>query len=513
MRYIYDWDTGVYRGQIEEVPHTYNVVGNTNEYGLIIGETTFGGLEMLYPEDGSTAIMDYGSLIWVTLQRAKNAREAIVTIGKLMAEYGYASEGESFSIADQNEAWVMEIVGKGKYGKGAVWVAVKIPDGYVSAHANQARIQTFPLNDPENCIYADDVISFAREIGVYEGTDAEFSFSDVYNPISFDGARFCDARVWSLFGTIMGSDWADQYLDYAQGYNLTNRMPLWVKPPAKVSLRDTMEYMRSHYENTPLDMTGTVFSDVGAGDGANPNRWRPLSWGYDGSSYFNERAIGTPQTGWNFVAQSRKWMPRELSGIIWFGVDDSSTTVRYPAYSSSTSVSPAFAGKGAQDGATTPILTFDFKNAFSVFNLVSNWAYSRWSSIYPDVYSQIIAFENRYLSEVQTIDKQAQLIYESKGADAAVEFVTQYSVTTGQSLVDAWGKFFGQLFMKFRDGYVITASDDDQACGCNAASNAYPTNWYGRIVADTGDHYKKPDQTLKAPKFKSRSKLELRSLK
>jgi dipeptidase len=227
LRDIYDWDTGVYLGQINEVSHTYNVVGNMNEFGLVIGETTFGGVSSLQSQAG--AKIDYGSLIWVTLQRAKTAREAIQTISDLMAEYGYASEGESFSIADPHEAWIMELIGKGDYEKGAVWVARKIPEGYVTAHANQARITTFPLNDPENCRYSSDVISFARKIGLYEGTDENFSFSDVYDAVTFSGARYCDARVWSFFGDLLGQDWADQYLDYAMGYNLTNRMPLWVK--------------------------------------------------------------------------------------------------------------------------------------------------------------------------------------------------------------------------------------------------------------------------------------------
>jgi dipeptidase len=245
----------VYLGEIPEAAETYNVVGNVNEHGLVITESTFGGL-LEMECTGRDGIVDYGSLIWITLQRSRTAREAISTMAQLVTDYGYASTGESFSIADQNELWHMELIGKGRKEKGAVWVARKVPDGYVSGHANQARITTFPLNDPENCLYSPDVISFARKYDLYEGADEDFSFSDIYDPVTFEGARFCEARVWSFFSTIMGQEWSDQYLDYAQGYNLTNRMPLFVKPAAKLSPQDVMQSMRSHYEGTALDNSG-----------------------------------------------------------------------------------------------------------------------------------------------------------------------------------------------------------------------------------------------------------------
>lgn len=391
---------------------------------------------------------------------------------------------------------IMEIIGKGNYEKGSVWVARKIPDGYVSAHANLARITTFPLNSPDDCIYASDTISFAKSIGLYSGKDEDFSFSDIYDPVTFDGARFCDARVWSFFGDIMGEEWAAQYESYAQGYNLTNRMPLWVKPLEAVSLKGVMEYMRNHYEGTSLDMTGTTFRDVGAGFGNNPNRVRPLTWSSNGNTYFNERAIGTPQTGWNFVAQSRASVPSFMSGLLWFGVDDSSTTVHFPVYGSVKEVSPAFAGKGAQDGVITPILKFDFNSAFSVFNLVANWAYSRWNTIYPDVYSKIIEKESEYMSAVIEVDKQALLLLGSEGSEAAVDYLTAFSKETGDSLVQQWGQFFGDLFMKYRDGYVVTPSSSNQACGCSAGSKPYPQEWYDRIAEDTGDHLKYPVETI-----------------
>ena len=259
----------------------------------------------------------------------------------LVTTYGYASTGESFSIADQTELWYMELIGKGKYETGAVWVARKVPSGYVTGHANQARITTFPLNDPDNCLYSADVITFARKHSLYTGADADFSFSDIYDPVTFSGARFCEARVWSFFSKVMGEQWSNQYLDYAQGYNLTNRMPLWVKPAAKLSAQDVMESMRNHYEGTALDGTGKLFPDVGAGAFSNPNRNRPGSWStpsYPGKSFFNERSIAQGPTGWSIVCESRANVPRQMAALLWFGIDDSSTSVHFPIYGSSTRV-------------------------------------------------------------------------------------------------------------------------------------------------------------------------------
>jgi dipeptidase len=522
MRDIYDWDSGRYLGQIKEAARTYNVVGNINEYGLSIGETTYGGIAALQSQPD--AKIDYGSLIWVTLQRATNAREAIRTMGELMKTYGYASEGESFSIIDPHEAWVMEIIGKGSYELGAVWVAMKIPDGSVCAHANQARITTFPLHDPESCIYAEDTISFAKKIGLYpkDAADKDFSFSDVYDPVTFTGARFCEARVWSFFSSIMGEDWSQQYLDYAQGTNLTNRMPLFVQPQSKISLSDTMDYMRNHFEKTALDMSGQEFSDVGAAAEGVPVRAHPLTWtssvNPDGSissdsqnNYVHERPIATQQTGWNFVAQSRRWMPRELSGLLWFGVDDSATTVRFPIYGCSLKVPASFAGKGPQDGVVSPMMTFSLDSAFYVFNLLANWAYTRWSLIYPEVYQQILARETAFIEQVYRIDKEALQIYESKGAAAASEYVTAFAVAAGDSLTKEWFAYFGELFVKYRDGYLVTAEPSNTQCGCKAESSPYPQEWLDRIVKDTGSHYYIPPEasSIRDAQFKPRSKIEL----
>ena len=368
---VYEWDTGKYLGKIKQAPRTYNVVGNMNEYQVAIGETTFGGREELVD---TTGIVDYGSLIYLTLQRSRSAREAIKVMAELVAEYGYYSSGESFSIADKDEVWFMELVGKGTGNKGALWVALRIPDGYVSGHANQARITTFPLENKKTSIsskhldkifepaievvYAEDVISFAREKGWYVGKDKNFSFSDTYAPVSFGGARFCEIRVWTMFNQVstgMENHWeyvkgniehAEKFEDGTENPNkyATNRMPLWIKPEKKVSNHDLMMYMRDYLQGTELDMS----SDFGAGPHGLPYRWRPLTWKVDGTTYVNERATATQQTGFSFISQSRSWLPDAIGGIIWWGVDDANTSVYMPMYSSITKVPHNFErGNGA----------------------------------------------------------------------------------------------------------------------------------------------------------------------
>ncbi|MFW6277614.1 MAG: dipeptidase, partial [Prolixibacteraceae bacterium] len=358
MREIYEWDTGKYLGKIPQPRHTYSVVGNMNEFQLAISETTFGGRKELSGQEG--AIMDYGSLIYVTLQRAKTAREAIQVMAGLVEKYGYYSSGESFSIADPEEVWFMELIGKGEGEKGAVWVALKVPDGYISGHANQARITTFPKNDPENCLYSEDVISFARDKGWYEGSDDDFSFSDVYAPVDFGGARFCEARVWSGFNRV--AQGMDKYLDYAKG-NIehagpnnfaSNRMPLWVKPDKKLSVRDVQNLMRDHYEGTELDMT----QDAGAGPFEMPYRFGKLTWEVDSVEYCNERPISTRQTGFSFVSQSRNWLPDPIGGILWFGVDDTYVTCYVPMYCGITEIPECF------EEGNGDLLTYSETSAF-----------------------------------------------------------------------------------------------------------------------------------------------------
>ena len=373
---IYEWDTGKHLGRILQARHTYSVVGNMNEYQVAIGETTYGGRPEL---QDTTAIVDYGSLMYITLQRAKTAREAIKTMAKLVEEYGYYSEGESFSISDPNEVWIMEMIGKGtkmvpvgkgknrkmvNVNKGAVWVARRVPDGYICGHANQARITTFPKNDTANCLYAKDVISFARQMGYYSGDDNDFSFSDTYAPVNFEGARFCEARVWSGFRKV--ADNMDQYEDYIKGENLKHRMPLWVKVRKKLTIQDVIGLMRDYFQGTDLDMT----KDIGAGPYQCIVRWRPLTWEVDGKTYFNERAISTQQTGFSFVAQSRSWLPNPIGGILWFGVDDTYSTVYSPMYCGITKVPESYAvGNGS-------MMEFSETSGFWIFNQVSNFAYT-----------------------------------------------------------------------------------------------------------------------------------------
>ncbi len=471
---VVEWDTGKKLGKIKQVRHTYNVIGNMNEHQLSIGETTYGGREELVD---TSAIMDYGSLIYITLQRAKTAREAIKIFGELVAEYGYCSEGESFSIADANEAWILEMIGKGPGNKGAVWVARRIPDGYICGHANQARITTFPLNDPENCIYSPDVISFARQKGFFKGEDKDFSFCDAYAPINFEAARFCEARVWSGFNRLVSG--MDKYLDYAMGTNLKNRMPLWIKPDKKVSVHDIMELMRDHYEGTPMDMT----QDVGAGPYKCPYRWRPMTWSVDGVGYLHERAISTQQTGFSFVAQSRGWLPDAIGGIIWFGVDDSYTTCYSPIFTSITKVPEAFAvGNGS-------MMVFSETSGFWAFNQVSNFAYTRYCDITPEIRKVQSELELKYIAEIANVDKTVGDLYK-KSPKKAIEYLTNYSVNAGNSTVKRWKELYAYLFTKYMDGNIKTPVEGEM--NPSVKQPGYGDDWEWLIIRETRNRYKVP---------------------
>jgi dipeptidase len=481
LRKIYEWDTGEYLGQIRQVPHTYAVVGLMNEHQLALGETTYGGLPELVD---TTGIIDYGSLMFLALQRAKTAREAIQVMGDLVAEYGYCSEGESFSIADKNEVWIMDIIGKGPGNKGAVWVARRIPDGYVSAHANQARITTFPLDDPENCIYAEEVISFAREQGYFHGKDRDFSFSDTYAPVTFEGARFCEARVWSFFSKITGG--MDKYLDYAKGENLENRMPLWVKPDNKLTTHDLMTYMRDHYEGTPLDMT----KDIGAGPYRLPYRWRPLTWSVGDVTYFNERATATQQTGYSFVTESRNWLPDWIGGIFWFGVDDAATTVYNPMYCGINNVPEPFAAGNGD------MITYSETSAFWAFNFVSNFCYLRYDLMTPDVLKVQSELETKYIKNTEAVDMTALELY-NKDPELAREFLTDYSMGVGERTFKRWKELGHYLLVKYIDGNVKKEKDGKfiyNGYGGNIPPNpdqpGYPDWWYEKIADDKGEDLK-----------------------
>ena len=461
---VVDWDSQKYLGEIAQAAHTYKTVGNMNEHQLIIGETTYGGREELYNPEG---IVDYGSLIYITLQRAKTAREAIQVIVSLCEEYGYASEGESFSIADPKEAWVMDLIGKGPGRKGLLYVARRIPDGYICAHANQARIRQFPLDDPENCIYDPEVISFARSKGWFSGADKDFSFCDAYCPIDFGEVRGCDARAWSAFNILCDGKFtyiddngrevtadADNWLDYAMGYNLGHRMPLFVKPSRKITVKDVADVMRDHYEGTPMDMT----TDIGAGGNALPYRWRPMGFEHDGKSYINERAIATQQTGFWFVGQSRSWLPDVVGGVIWFGTDDAATSYVTPIYTNTDAVPECFR-EGNGD-----MLHYSPTSAFWMCNRVTNACYKMYNQMAPVVREKIDAFENDQMNvKLKANDEKLMALY-GKGGKAAEKKVrkaaTAYSVETAQKQFADWVALEEMLLVKFIDGNVKGQNPD-----------------------------------------------------
>lgn len=513
VREIFDWDSGRYLGSIPEVAHTYNVVGNMNEWQLAIGETTYGGLPNLENPDG---LIDYGSLIYITLQRSKTAREAIKTMAELVSTYGYMSSGESFSIADPNEVWIMELIGKGQE-KGAVWVALRIPDGYVSAHANQARITTFPLATKKNknsitsknidkllknpnidCIYSEDVISFAKKNNLYAGPDGLFSFSDVYAPVDFSGARACEIRVWAMFNQVV--DGMDQYWDYATGRNInrakpyisgepqtpenfpTNRMPLWVKPNEKVSVLDMMAFMRDHLEGTELDMT----QDIGGGPFHCPYRPRPMGWEVDGVEYVHERATATQQTGFSFVAQCRPKTIAEIGGIIWFGVDDAASTVYCPMYTCMTEIPLCFR-EGNGD-----IMEYSETAAFWVFNQVTNWAYTKYDYIHPEIAERQAAYETAWADGLAEVDAKAAELYQ-EDPNKAIEYLTAFSSKEAERLTADWREFYKYLFVKYMDGNIKTAQPTPENYKYYAPKVEQPKfsdDFYRAIIQQTGDKLK-----------------------
>ncbi len=488
-RDIYEWDTGKFMGRISQISHTYSVIGNMNEFQVAIGETTFGGRKELASQ--KEAIMDYGSLIYVALQRSKTAREAIGVMSSLVAEYGYASSGESFSIADPNEVWILEMIGKGEGEKGAVWVAERVPDGYICGHANQARITTFPLDDQDNCLYAPDVISFAKEKGWFDGKNKDFSFSDVYAPVDFEGARFCEARVWAGFRKVTSG--LDQYKDYIEGEVkhddknkfASNRMPLWVKPDKKLTVKDVMEMMRDHFEGTALDMT----RDLGAGPYKLPYRWRGLTWKVDSVTYCNERAISTQQTGFSFVAQCRSWLPAPIGGILWFGVDDTYSTCYAPMYCGITAIPECFAvGNG-------DLLSYSPTSAFWTFNKVANFAYLRYDDMIVHIRNLQSQIEGDFISYTPAIDKAAKMLYENEGADKARAFLTIYSANAANNMTSKWEKLFEYLLVKYMDGNIKKEKDgkfetNEYGMPVSPDQPGYPEWWYKAIVKSTGDHFK-----------------------
>ncbi|MDX9747625.1 MAG: C69 family dipeptidase [Paludibacter sp.] len=431
---IYEWDTGKYLGKIKQATQTWSVIGNMNEYQVSIAETTFGGREELID---TTGIIDYGSLMYIALQRSRTAREAIRVMTSLVEEYGYYSSGESFSIADPNEVWIMEMIGKGPRNKGAVWVAMRIPDDCIAAHANQARITTFPFDDKNNCLYAPDVIAFAREKGYFNGRNKDFSFSDVYAPLDYGALRACEARVWSFFR--QASTGMDKYQAYISGES-AERMPLWVKPARKLSVQDFKTFMRDQYEGTDLDIT----KGVGAGFYGSKLRLSPLSFNLDGQTYYHERPIATQQTGFSFVAQMRNWLPSYIGGILWFGVDDARFTIYAPMYCGINSVPDCYSETNGS------LLEYSPTSAFWIFNQVSNFAYGKYSLMIDDVKKTQQHWETNFQTLIPSIDKTALDLPEK----AAREFLTTFSHSQAENSTRAWKRLGEYLLVKHLDGVV-----------------------------------------------------------
>jgi len=479
---INEWDTGRYLGHIAQVERTYQTVGNMNQHQLIIAETTFGGREELANPDG---IMDYGSLIYITLQRASSAREAIATIDGLLQEYGFPSVGETFSIADKDEAWIMEIVGKGKLEKGAVWVAVRIPDGCICAHANCSRIHHFPMNDPENCLYSPDVIDFARKAGYYNGADADFSFCDTYCPASQSTLRGCEGRAWSAFRLLSGNAFdADKYLDFAMGYNKANKMPLYVRPEKPVTLHQVAEVMRDHFEGTPMDFS----EDMGAGPHRLPYRWRPMDFEIDGKTYGFERSIATQQTGFWFVATADASLPDEVGAKIWFGVDDAATSALTPIYANVRRVPECFAhGNGH-------MMQYSPTSAFWLFNRVAHFAYLMYDRVAPEIRTEIDKYESENEEIVAKLDKKFTRMVKHGRRKAATRRMTRFCAQRSEYLCRTWREMSNYLLVKYMDGNVKHQNEDgsfkDNGNGKNIPEMPmhpqFRERWLRGIVADHG---------------------------
>jgi dipeptidase len=476
-REIIEGDSGKFLGWIPQAPLTYWVVGNISEHQVSTGETTFTGRDELKPDPPIG--IDYVSLMNLAMERARTAREAIKVMTDLAAEHGYASTGESISVADPNEAWIFEIIGKGKGVKGAVWVARRVPDGYISAHANQARIRQFPLNDPATCLYSKDVISFAREKGWFSGKDEEFSFADTYAPLDFGALRACEARVWNMFRRAAPS--ANLSIDYVKGVPGAAPLPLWIRPDKKLSVADVMALMRDHFEGTEFDMT----KDVGAGPFACPYRWRPMTFKVDGQEYVNERAISTQQTGYSFIAQMRSALPDPIGGVIWWGVDDTYSTVWAPMYCGIREV-PRPYGVGVAD-----MHHFSWDSLFWVFNWVANFAYSRYSDMIVDIQKVQLELEGRFLADQSGIDKAALALH-AQAPELARDYLTKYSVAQGELVHKRWRKLGEDLLVKYMDGNVKDAQG-------NVTHPEYPESWYRQIVQDHGDVIKVPPTPTPTP--------------
>ena len=477
MRKVVEWDTGKPLGEIPQIAHTYNVVGNMNEHQVVIGETTWGGHEELLDTTGQSVI-DYGSLIQIALERSKTAREAIDVMTDLVDKYGYASEGESFSIADKDEVWVLEMIGKGAE-KGAVWIAVRIPDDAISGHANEPRIRKVNLKDKENVRISKDAISFARKRGYFNGKDEDFSFADAYSTHKPDDRRGCDARVWAYFRRFQPD--AEQYYAWCVG-DSDDPMPLYIIPERKVSLQEMQASMRDHFEGTPLTMT----EDIGAGPNKVPYRWRPMNFEVNGKKYLNERAIATQQTGWSFVSQSRDWLPDEIGGVLWFGTDDTNTSVYIPIYCSLTEV-PLQLGEG-------DIATFSMDSNFWMNNWVANQAYNRYDLMIPDIRKVQGALEEEFQSSRRDREHHYNHLLHESGKDALEAAVNEEAALYAKKATDEYRDLAQYLLVRFMDGNMKNLDEEGNFKRNEYGLPAYPSfpgydqRYYESIVKETGDH-------------------------
>ena len=486
MRKIFDWDSNKYYGEIPEAAETYNVIGNINEWQVTIGETTYGGREEMVD---STGIMDYGSLIYVALQRSKTAREAIKVMTTLANTYGYNSGGETFTICDPNEAWIMEMMGKGAGSKGAVWVALRIPDDAICAHANQSRIGKFNMKDKKNVMYAKDVVSFARSKGWFKGKDADFSWKMAYAKPDFSGRRFCDARAWAMLNHFYDMS---PYLDWALGKNPDAQdMPLWVVPNKKVSVKDVENVMRDHYEGTPLSVADG--SDIGGGIWKMPYRPTPLMYKVDGKQYFNERPVSTQQSGFVFVSQMRSWLPREIGGVFWFANDDANMAAFTPVYCSMTERPECYNTPGAD------ALHFSKKNAYWVCNMTSNMVYPRYSLMFPTLKEVRDSLDNSYFAAQAGVEKKAQELY-AQNPQAAVKYLNDYSVEKAQQMLARWNQLFEFMVVKYND-MIIKPTDKNgtfkktpYGLGATPVRPGYPEKFAKQLVKQSGDKFLVPEE-------------------
>lgn len=484
MRQVYDWDTNEYHGQIPEALETYNVVGNINEYQVTIGETTFGGREEMVD---STGTLDYGSLITIALQRSRTAREAIATMTTLAETYGYNSEGETFTICDPNEAWIMEMMGCGAGSKAVVWVALRIPDDAICGHANQSRIRTFNQKDKQNVLCSKNVVKFARSKGWYKGSDADFSFCDTYAAPDFEGRRWCEARVWAFFNRFASG--MDKYLPYAEGREANAEpMPLWLVPDRKVGVKELEEAMRDHYEGTPFALD----SDIGGGLWQMPYRPTPLSFKHNGKEYFNERPTSTQQSGFVYVSQMRSWLPREIGGVLWFGNDDANMVAFTPVYCCMQTV------PGCYDAAKADALTFSFDNAYWVCNWVSNMVYPRYSLMFGELKTVRDSLDNAYLKAQADIEAKAQSLYKEDAAKA-VTYLDGYTNLKAQQMLDRWNRLAKHLIVKYNDMIVKPESKGrflrtKYGLGAKVERPGYPEKYADELIKQTGDKYLVPTE-------------------